>query len=158
MGWVVITTPRPLYPRERPGNRVYRRLRGPQGRSGQVWKISPPPGFDPRIVQSVASRYTDWAIAALRSAADCILIRLTNRKKEMDFENSKKQVTETSFFFIGRDLRKSVERCFRVNGLWGWASGEWDYEECHMEGSGRIRVEPRSLRDVAWVPGSRSLF
>ena len=26
---------------------VYRRLCGPQSRSGQVWKTSPPPGFDP---------------------------------------------------------------------------------------------------------------
>jgi hypothetical protein len=34
---------------------------GPQGRSGQVWKISPLPGFDPRTVQPVASRYTDYA-------------------------------------------------------------------------------------------------
>ena len=38
---------------------LYRRLGGPQGRSGQVRKISPPPGFDPRTVQPVASRYTD---------------------------------------------------------------------------------------------------
>ena len=37
---------------------------GPQGRSGRVRKISPPPGFDPRTVQFVASRYTDWAIVA----------------------------------------------------------------------------------------------
>jgi hypothetical protein len=28
---------------------------GPQGRCGRVRKISPPPGFDPRTVQSVAS-------------------------------------------------------------------------------------------------------
>jgi len=40
---------------------LYRRLGGPQGRSGRVRKISPPPGFDPRTVQHVASRYTDWA-------------------------------------------------------------------------------------------------
>ena len=40
---------------------LYRRLGGPQGRSGQVRKISPPPGFDPRTVQPIASRYTDWA-------------------------------------------------------------------------------------------------
>ena len=40
---------------------LYRRLGGPQGRCGQVRKISPPPGFDPRTVQTVASRYTDWA-------------------------------------------------------------------------------------------------
>jgi hypothetical protein len=40
---------------------LYRRLGGPQGRSGQVRKISTPPGFDPRTAQSAASRYTDWA-------------------------------------------------------------------------------------------------
>jgi hypothetical protein len=40
---------------------LYRRLGGPQGRSRQVRKISPPPGFDPRTFQSVASRYTDYA-------------------------------------------------------------------------------------------------
>jgi hypothetical protein len=40
---------------------LYRRLGGPQGRSGQVWKISPPLGFDPWTIQPVASRYTDYA-------------------------------------------------------------------------------------------------
>jgi hypothetical protein len=47
---------KPRYP-------LYRRLGGPQGRSGQVRKISlpPPPGFDALIVQPVASLYTDWA-------------------------------------------------------------------------------------------------
>ena len=47
-----------------PGNTrypLYRRLGGPQGRSEQVWKISPTPGFDPRTVQPVGSRYTDYA-------------------------------------------------------------------------------------------------
>jgi hypothetical protein len=29
--------------------------------SGRVRKISPPPGFDPRTLQPVVSRYTDWA-------------------------------------------------------------------------------------------------
>jgi hypothetical protein len=38
---------------------LYKRLGGPQGRSGQVRNVSPPPGFDPRTVQPVASRYTD---------------------------------------------------------------------------------------------------
>jgi len=33
---------------------LYRRLGAPQGRSGQVRKISPSPGFDPRTVQPVA--------------------------------------------------------------------------------------------------------
>ena len=37
---------------------LYRRLGGPQDRSGRVRKISPPPEFDPRIVQPIASRPT----------------------------------------------------------------------------------------------------
>ena len=37
---------------------LYRRLDGP----GRVRKISPPPGFDPRTVQSAARRYTDCTI------------------------------------------------------------------------------------------------
>jgi hypothetical protein len=40
---------------------LYRRLGGPQGRPGQMRKISPPPGFDLWIFQPVASRYTDYA-------------------------------------------------------------------------------------------------
>jgi len=38
---------------------LYRRMGGPQDRSGKVRKISPPPGFDPRTVQPITSRYTD---------------------------------------------------------------------------------------------------
>jgi hypothetical protein len=38
---------------------LYRRLGGPQGRSGLVRKIPPTPEFDPRTVQPAASRYTD---------------------------------------------------------------------------------------------------
>ena len=40
------------------------RLGGPHIRSGQVRKISPQSGFDPRTVQPVASCYTDCAIPA----------------------------------------------------------------------------------------------
>jgi len=43
---------------------LYRRLGGPQGRSGRMRKILPPRGFDPRTVQPVASRYTDYTIRA----------------------------------------------------------------------------------------------
>ena len=38
---------------------LYRRLSGLQGRSERMRKMSPPPGFDPRIVMPVAGRYTD---------------------------------------------------------------------------------------------------
>jgi hypothetical protein len=40
---------------------LYRRLGRPQDRSGEVRKISPSPGFDPRTVQPVGSRCTDYA-------------------------------------------------------------------------------------------------
>ena len=65
MGWMVNATLRPIYLPPSPGKTqytLYRRLGGPQGRAGRVRKISPSPGFEPRSVQSGASRYTDWAI------------------------------------------------------------------------------------------------
>ena len=72
MGWVVNATPRSLYPQERPGTHCIRkRLRGPQGRSGWVRKISPPspPEFHLRTVQNVANSCTDWAILDLVGSA-----------------------------------------------------------------------------------------
>jgi len=64
MGLVGQRHARPLYPWERPGTH-YRRLGGPQGRSGRVRNMSSPMGFDPRTVQPVASRYIDRTIPAL---------------------------------------------------------------------------------------------
>ena len=60
-GW---STPRPgcFTPGKETWYPLCRRLGGPQGRSGRVRKISHPPAFDPRTVQPVASRYTDYAI------------------------------------------------------------------------------------------------
>ena len=55
---------------------LYRRFGGPQGRSGRVRKISPSAEFDPRTVQPVASRYTDWAIPAARSGMDVLEKRI----------------------------------------------------------------------------------
>jgi hypothetical protein len=55
-------TPAALPPEEEPVTIVCRRIGGSQGRSGRVQKITPPPAFDPRTVQPVASLYTDLAI------------------------------------------------------------------------------------------------
>jgi hypothetical protein len=58
---------------------LYRRLGRPQGRSGRVRKILPPPGFDPLTVQLVASRCTGydvpvhWEGVALHSVKLCYL-------------------------------------------------------------------------------------
>ena len=64
MGWVVNATLRPRYPGEVTQYLLYRNLGGPQGQSKRVPKISPPPGFDLRTVQSIVSCYTDCAIPA----------------------------------------------------------------------------------------------
>ena len=45
-------------------NPLHRRLGGSQGCSGRVRKMSPPPGFDPRTVQPVASRCAVYALPA----------------------------------------------------------------------------------------------
>ena len=58
-GWAVSTTPRPPLPPVKTGYPLYRRLGGPQGRSGRVRKISSPPVFDPRTVHTVESWYID---------------------------------------------------------------------------------------------------
>jgi hypothetical protein len=57
--------PRPPFTPAKSRYPLFRRPGGPQGRSGRVRKIPPPPRFDHRTVQPAASRYTDWAIPAL---------------------------------------------------------------------------------------------
>jgi hypothetical protein len=64
MEWVVNITPRPLNPRERdPIPNVLEAGWAP----GPVWMVAEnlaPPGFDPRTVQPVASRYANYAYPA----------------------------------------------------------------------------------------------
>ena len=54
-GWGFSVTRRPFFTQGKTRYPFYSMLGGPQGRSGQVRKISPPPppGFDPRTVQPV---------------------------------------------------------------------------------------------------------
>jgi len=60
------STPRPgrFIPVKRVRYPWYMRLGGPQGPTDGCGKSGPPPGFDPRIVQPVASRYNDYVTAA----------------------------------------------------------------------------------------------
>ena len=56
-------TPRPLYPRERPGTHCIGGCVGPRACLDGCGKSRPhTPGFDPRTVQPVTSRCTHWAI------------------------------------------------------------------------------------------------
>ena len=68
---------------------LYRRLGRPQGRSGRRRKISPLPVFDPRTVQPVASRYTDWAIPAHNvwfvNGENCLSLKLCTQKLVLCF-------------------------------------------------------------------------
>ena len=59
MGWVVNATPRPLYPRERPGTHCIGDWVGLRAGLDRCGKSCLPPGFDPQTVQPVANRYTD---------------------------------------------------------------------------------------------------
>ena len=78
---------------------LYKRLSGPQSRSGGMRKTSPPPGFDPRTFQPEASRYTDWAIPAHISETLELrnhLTRLCAWQKCIEFCRSKNFKTYTS--------------------------------------------------------------
>ena len=63
--WVVSSTP---WPHFTPGKDPVPILQEAEWAPGPVWtgaeNLAPPPGFDPRTVQPVASRYADWAIVA----------------------------------------------------------------------------------------------
>jgi len=61
MWWVVNATPRPFYPRERAGTHSIGGWVGCRAGLDGCGKSRPPPGFDPRTVQPVASRCTDCA-------------------------------------------------------------------------------------------------
>jgi hypothetical protein len=64
--WVFSFTPRPLYPQGKsPWYPLYRRLGGRQrqtGRGGEEKNFQPLAWLEPRITQTVAQRYTNWAI------------------------------------------------------------------------------------------------
>ena len=64
------STPRPesFTPRKEPRYLLYRRLCGPQGLSGRLWRIenrTPLLRFDPRTVQPLTGNYTDMLSSIL---------------------------------------------------------------------------------------------
>ena len=62
MRWVANAMPRLLYARERPGTHCIGRWVGVTAGLDRCGIYRPPPGFDPRTVQLVVSRYIDYAI------------------------------------------------------------------------------------------------
>jgi len=59
-GWVVSSTLRPHFIPGKTRYPFYRRLGGPQGRSGRAENLVPT-GIRSQTVQPIVSRYTDWA-------------------------------------------------------------------------------------------------
>ena len=72
--------PAALPPGKIPGTHCTGGWEGPRTGLDGCRKFRPPPGFDPRTVQPVGSRYTDWAIPAYiiyissSSSSSCSLI------------------------------------------------------------------------------------
>ena len=59
MWWVANATPWPLHPLDGDPVPIVQESCWATGPGWMVQKISPPPGYDPRTVKSVASYYTD---------------------------------------------------------------------------------------------------
>jgi hypothetical protein len=75
--------PAALYPPEKDPVPIVQEAGWAQGRSGQVRKISPTPGFDPRTVKPVASSYTDYTTRPLiargckiTSSPGCVMVKI----------------------------------------------------------------------------------
>jgi len=62
LGQVVNAMPWPLCPRETDLHPLYKSLVEPRSRYGRTRKSTPPAEFQPRTVELVASRHTDYAI------------------------------------------------------------------------------------------------
>jgi len=64
---------------------LYRRLGGPQSRSGRVRKISSPPAFEPRTVQPVASQVliTNGKVLADRQCSVCKVTQQARKHRTM---------------------------------------------------------------------------
>jgi hypothetical protein len=77
---------------------------GPRAGLDGCWKFRSLPGSDPRTVQLVASRYTDWAIAALSGPVEI-------RKQNVEFRaTSIPSFISPPLFFV-RKYKLSIDFC-----------------------------------------------
>ena len=113
-GWGISVTPRALFTT---GKKTGIHCTGGWvGRSGRVQKISPPPGFDPRTVQSVASRYTDWA-----TGPDLHAVHIHNLYTEQRYAAEK-----PTWFCRSVVIRRDTEgkKLFRIEAMCVWGNNE----------------------------------
>ena len=106
--WSVNARPRPFYPLGRNGTHCTGGWVGLRVGLDSCGKSRPPPGIDPRIVQSVASHYIDWAISAH------IIQPNTNKYSELFQNNYQQDDTYGLSFISGLVVLHST--CFELQG------------------------------------------
>jgi len=115
---------------------IYRRLGGPQGLSGRVWReenIPHPPGFEPRTVQSLAGRYTDYDILDPQPA--CIVW-------QQPHEHSKLSSTTPSIGILSKLIEADRSYWLKDDLLMTNSA------PCHLEN--RIQIQGRLPGYGAW--------
>jgi hypothetical protein len=112
-------------PQEKTRYPLYRKLDGPQGRSEQVRKISPPPGLVPRTVQSVASRYADWATRSTLAFVPIQISKYSSRQEASPYSGGTRNCDpsctyHTSFYLEPRRnfSARSTFFCFTRYNYW----------------------------------------
>jgi len=112
---------------------LHRRMGGPHGRSGRVWKISPTSGFDPRIVQPVASLCTGYAIPAHNSVSK----QTTNNNVVTIC------TTNYTFVYLTKHCRLSANSCSTNPGQ--VSSHRHNTSDLHLDYLAEICDFPQSL-------------
>ena len=92
-------------PRERPGTHCIGGWVGPRAGLDRCGKSRPPPGLDPRTVQPVASRYTDYATPHTEDTVQTNIVIL-----EVGQYNN--QATSCSDKFANQLCRNKLRFCF----------------------------------------------
>ena len=106
-GWGVSITPRPLFtPGERPDTHCTAGWVGPRAGLDMCGKSRPPPGFDPRTVQPVASRYTNYATRPIS-----VFLRYHNNNY-FTLYSSKLHITILPYYSV--EITNKMQPCVRI--------------------------------------------
>jgi hypothetical protein len=152
MAWVGNATPRPhLTPGKDPVP-IVQEAGWAQGRSGQVRKISPPPVFDPRTVQPVASHYTYWAIPAptcdtkrsRNMAYTILLLELLGVQHLVDLNIGGRLWSERDIGFSETEPPKSLPELQQTTSLSEWTAAM----TCRHEVVLRCRIERQAIYNI----------
>ena len=125
-GWVVSSTSRPHFTPGKDPVPFYRRLGGPQGRSGRAENLVPT-GIRSRTVQPAVSLYTDWATRPM---------------------NSPKKLRVNTVFDVWTHEAKIIKNYSFVYFLvlHGWDT----WYKILLDGHRRRLLEKRALKNIFW--------